>query len=281
MTTRTLRVAVWSALVVIAAPVFGWSVSQQRPRTYASEEGVLPAGKVTGSRSLTCVANAGVLVTAGDTKILIDALFDRPNPVYRAPSQDTIDKMVNGTAPFDGVTLALVTHNHSDHFDARVALRFLESRTDATLVAPADAVAAMQGLSADWARVETRVIAIDGPAGASAVHQVKGVTVTTFRTCHGSSETPPNVMYLVDVNGWRLFHEGDSPADVEEYRRFGLAKARIDLALVHFWFPFDFNLAAFLKDVLRPAHIALTHLPIEREGEWPARIALSTRGSET
>jgi len=24
---------------------------------------------------------------------------------------------------------------------------------------------------------------------------------------------------------------------------------------------------------MRPAHIALTHLPIEREGEWPARVA--------
>jgi L-ascorbate metabolism protein UlaG (beta-lactamase superfamily) len=58
---------------------------------------------------------------AGDRKILIDALFDRPNPAYRAPSPDTIDRMVNGIAPFDGVTAALVTHNHPDHFDARGA----------------------------------------------------------------------------------------------------------------------------------------------------------------
>jgi glyoxylase-like metal-dependent hydrolase (beta-lactamase superfamily II) len=93
---------------------------------------------------LTYVANSGVLVAAGDRKILIDALFDRPNPAYRAPSAETIDRMVDGIAPFDGVTAALVTHNHPDHFDPRVALRFLESRRDAVLVAPGDAVAAMR-----------------------------------------------------------------------------------------------------------------------------------------
>jgi L-ascorbate metabolism protein UlaG (beta-lactamase superfamily) len=221
--------------------------------------------------SLTYVANAGVLVEAGNAKVLIDALFDRPNPAYRAPSADTVEQMVNGTAPFDGVGLALVTHNHPDHFDARVALRFLENRRDAVLVAPADAVEAMRSAAADWARVAPRVVPIDGPVGHQATRQLQGVGVTTFRTRHGSSETPPNVMYLVEANGWRLFHEGDSPGDVEEYRRFGLGSAPVDLALVHFWFPFVPSCARFLEDVLRPDHVALTHLPIDREGDIPTK----------
>jgi L-ascorbate metabolism protein UlaG (beta-lactamase superfamily) len=221
---------------------------------------------------LTYVANSGVLVAAGDRKILIDALFDRPNPAYRAPSPETIDRMVNGIAPFDGVTAALVTHNHPDHFDARVALRFLESRRDAVLVAPGDAVAAMRSAVADWPNVAPRVIAIDGPVGDRGMRDVRGVSVTTFRTRHGSSETPPNVMYRVDLNGWRLFHEGDSPGDVEEYKRFGLGAARVDLALVHQWFAFEPTLAAFLQQVLRPDHMALTHLPIDREAETPAKV---------
>ena len=221
--------------------------------------------------SLTYVANAGVLVETGSAKILIDALYDRPNPAYRAPSADTIEKMVNGTAPFDGVGLALVTHNHPDHFDARVALRFLESRTEAVLVAPTDAVEAMRSAAADWARVAPRVVPVDGPVGSRLTRQLQGVSVTAMRTRHGSSETPPNVMYLVEANGWRLFHEGDSPGDVEEYRRFGLGGAPVDLALVHFWFPFEPNCARFLEDVLRADHVALTHLPIDREGDIPTK----------
>jgi len=222
--------------------------------------------------SLHYVANAGVLVEAGRTKILIDALFDRPNPAYRAPSADTIERMVAGTAPFDGVDLALVTHSHPDHFDARVALRFLESRREAVLVAPADAVEAMRNAATDWARVAARVVPIDGPAGFRVARQMQGVSLTAMRTRHGSSETPPNVMYLVEAGGWRFFHEGDSPGDVEEYRRFGLGGAPVDLALVHFWFPFEPNCARFLEEILRPDYVALTHLPIEREGDFPARV---------
>jgi hypothetical protein len=67
--------------------------------------------------------------------------------------------------------------------------------------------------------------------------------------------------------------EGDSPGDVEEYRRFGLGSAPIDLALVHFWFPFEPNCARFLEDLLRPDHVVLTHLPVEREGDIPTKAA--------
>ena len=179
--------------------------------------------------------------------------------------------MVAGAAPFDGVALALVTHNHPDHFDARVALRFLESRREAVLVAPADAVEAMRAAATDWARVAPRVVPIDGPTGSRVARQMQGVSLTAMRTRHGNSETPPNVMYLVDANGWRIFHEGDSPGDVEKYRRFGLGGASIDLALVHFWFPFEPTCARFLEDILRPDRVALTHLPIDREGDLPAK----------
>ena len=34
---------------------------------------------------LTYIANSGALVAFGDLKVLIDALFDKPNPEYRAP----------------------------------------------------------------------------------------------------------------------------------------------------------------------------------------------------
>ena len=34
---------------------------------------------------LTYVANAGVLVASGESKVLVDTLFDKPNPEYRPP----------------------------------------------------------------------------------------------------------------------------------------------------------------------------------------------------
>ncbi|MDH4270426.1 MAG: MBL fold metallo-hydrolase [Candidatus Aminicenantes bacterium] len=226
-----------------------------------------------GPLALAYVANSGVLVGSGDAKVLIDALFDRPNPEYRAPAPEILDKIMKGAEPFDGVDLALVTHNHPDHFDANLAVRYLEARPEPVLLAPADAVEAMRKVAADWAKIEPRVVAIDLKVGEKESKDLKGVSVTAFRTLHsGDQEAPMNLMYLVELDGWRVFHEGDSTGNVDEYRAFGLGKDPVDLALVHFWFPLEPNCAQFLQKVLKPDHIALTHLPIRLEADAPGKI---------
>lgn len=222
---------------------------------------------------LEYVANAGVLVSSGDSKVLIDALFDKPNPEYRAPAADVLDKILNGAAPFDGLDAVLITHDHPDHLDPALAVRFLERVFGPTLLAPSDAVAAMRRAAADWAKIEARVIPLDLKPGERVTRTVGRIPVTAFRTLHsGDRDSPMNIMYLFDLGGWRVFHEGDSPGKVDEFRAFGLGNEPVDLALVHFWFPLEPNCARFLREVLKPGHIALTHLPIRLESDAPGKI---------
>ncbi len=221
---------------------------------------------------LAFIANSGVLVSSGDQKVLIDALFDKPNPEYRAPSPEVLDKIMKGAPPFDGVGLVLVTHNHPDHFDASLAARYMETVPGPILLAPADAVAELRKAAADWARIEPRVVPLDLKVGERAERSLKRVPVTAFRTPHGKQEAPMNIMFLFELGGWRVFHEGDSPGNVDEYRGFGLGSAAVDLALVHFWFPLEPRCARFLQEVLKPDHIALTHLPIRLEADAPGKI---------
>ncbi len=227
-----------------------------------------PANPIT----LTPIANSGVLVAAGGSKVLVDGLFDAPNPAYRAPSADVIDKMMKGAAPFDGVALVLVTHNHSDHLDPALAVRYLQTRPEVSLLAPADAVAEMRKRSADWTKIEPRVFALDLKIGEKAEREIKGIPVVAFRTLHGGSDAPMNLMYLFEIGGRRIFHEGDSSALPEEWKGFGLGDAPIDLAVVHFWFPFERIRARMLLEDLKPAHIALVHLPVEEEGKYPEMV---------
>ncbi len=223
--------------------------------------------------TVTYVANMGIMAESGEVKVLADALFDRPNPEYRAPAEDVLEKMVNGVAPFDHVDVALVTHNHPDHFDAGVAVRFMLARRAATLVAPSDAVAEMRKVAADWAALAPRVVSIDIKVGERVMRDVKGVSITAMRTQHsGNNDSPTNLMYLLAFTGWRLFHEGDSTGDTEQYVRFGLGSARIDLALVHFWFPLDPAGARLLQKTLKLDHVALGHLPVRLEGDAPVKM---------
>ena len=223
--------------------------------------------------TLTYIANMGVLVGSGDTKVLIDALFDKPNPEYRAPAPEALDKIIKGEAPFDGVKLALVTHNHPDHFAAGVAVRFLESRSERVLVAPADAVAEMRKAASDWTKLEPQVISLDLEKGKIERLKAAGIPITAVRTLHsGDRDAPMNLMYLFEIGGRRIFHEGDSTGKPEVFKGIGLESAPIDLAVVHYWFPLDPNMAKHLQEAFQPDHLALGHLPIRLESDAPGKI---------
>lgn len=224
---------------------------------------------------LTYLANMGVMVRSGGTKVLIDALFDKPNPDYRAPAPDALDRILKGEAPFDGVDLVLVTHNHPDHLDPALAVRYLESRPEPVLVAPADAVEAMRRAASDWTKIGPRVVPIDLKVGEKERRTLKGVTVTACRTLHsGDLDAPMNLMYIIELNGRRVWHEGDTNGKPEVFRAFGLDKTSVDLAVVHFWLPLEPNAARFLQEDLKAAHIALAHLPVRLEGDAPGKIDL-------
>lgn len=227
--------------------------------------------------TLQFIANAGVLVSSGDLKVLIDALFDEPDPEYRAPDPGTLDAIMNARPPFDGLDAVLVTHNHPDHLDPALAVRFLERVPRPVLLAPADAVAAMRRAAIDWARIEARVIPIDLKVGEKAERRLGRIPVTAFRTRHDDQESPMNLMLLFELDGWRIFHEGDSPGRIDDLRAMGLGDEPVDLALVHFWFPLEPNCARFLQDVLKPDHIALTHLPVRLEKDAPGKIEMVRR----
>jgi L-ascorbate metabolism protein UlaG (beta-lactamase superfamily) len=234
----------------------------------------VPAKPGTGREPLTLtrIANSGVMLASGESKVLIDALFDMPPSDYRAPAPEVLEKIMKGAPPFDGVDLVLVTHNHPDHFAAPLAVRALESSPQAMLVAPEDAVAEMRK-EQDWPRVAARVVPLDLKIGEKAEREITGISLAACRTLHsGQREEPMNLMFRLRLNGWRVFHEGDADATLDEYRKFGLEEAKIDLALVHFWFPLHPEMAKLLQEVIQPAHIGLTHLPVRLESDAPGKI---------
>jgi len=223
--------------------------------------------------TLKYIANCGVMISSGSAKVLIDALFDKPaDGYYRAPDPADLEKILNGEAPFDGIDLALVTHNHPDHFDAGLAVRFLEGNPRARLLAPTDAVVEIKKNASDWKKIEKRVLAPEIAAGNKMEQKIGPIQVTAMCTLHSGGEQPLNYMYLLDIAGRRVFHEGDSVGKPEAFSGFGLSETHIDLALVHFWFPLNPDCAKFLQEILKVDHIGLTHLPIRLESDTPAKI---------
>ena len=235
---------------------------------------IWPAGNaVQNTIEVTYIANEGVLITTDSHKVLIDSLFDNPNPNYRAPSEDMLARMQSRTAPFDDVDLVLVTHNHPDHFSPLFAARFMENNPDVLLIAAKDAVTTMKDNVKDWENVQDRVFSFELETGEMAEKTVGEIAVKMFMTLHsGDLESPHNLMYLIKMDGRTIFHEGDSAGKMETFDAFDFAKEKIDLALVHYWFPLHPDGARIIQEVLKPDHVGLIHLPIRLETDAPGKI---------
>jgi hypothetical protein len=127
----------------------------------------------------------------------------------------------------------------------------------------------------DWPEIGPRVAPIDLKVGEKESRHLAGISVTACRTLHsGDLDAPMNLMYLIGLDGRRVWHEGDSNGKPEVFEGLGLDGATVDLAIVHFWFPLEPKCARFLQEELAPGHIALAHLPIRLEGDAPGKIEL-------
>jgi L-ascorbate metabolism protein UlaG (beta-lactamase superfamily) len=222
---------------------------------------------------VTYLANEGVLITTGLHKVLIDALFDNPNPNYAAPPKEMLEGMVDGRAPFDDVDLVLVTHNHPDHFSPTFAARFMENNPNPVLIAANDAVSALKDNVEEWEHVQNRVFSFDLKPGETAEKTIGEIAVKMYRTLHsGDLDSPHNLMYLIKMDGRTIFHEGDSAGKLVTFKDTDLDKETIDLALVHFWFPLHPEGERIILDILKPDHVGLIHLPKRLMTDAPSKI---------
>jgi len=206
------------------------------PASRAIAQGTAHRDSLQSPIDLLFVANEGVLLTTRSGKVAIDCMFDAPNPAYAAPPAAMLQAMNTGAAPFDDLDLILLTHDHPDHYTPGLVAEALSHNRRAVFVAPVDAVDALERAAPDWTSIRDRVVAVTIDVRAQFDSVINGMRVQAYRTLHsGAAETPQNLVYLLEMDGRTIFHEGDSDGSVQTYETLGLAEKSIDLALVHFW----------------------------------------------
>jgi len=170
--------------------------------------------------TLTHIGNEGFEIHAGHTVAYIDAFYTPIKGV--APASALRPEAVRRAH------LILVTHAHPDHFSA-AKVASVARRTGALVFGPHAAIRQLRGALPNLALVE-----MDPPHGGGhrKAAQVRvafpGVAVTAFRTFHSLNHNS----YLVEMNGFRLFHDGDN----EDTRRIPAeALGRLDALLIGPW----------------------------------------------
>lgn len=210
---------------------------------------------------VTYLANEGFLLTAGDKKVLIDTLFRNAMEPYVNHTSETRRRLEKGAGEFAGITVALATHQHADHFDAWAVADFLRDNPQAVF-------AAHTGVT-DLVRQHSEAATKQLRSSSTEIREaldLNGIRVDVLRLHHNGRKPDLNVGYVVHLGGKKILHVGDALNTLENFRRFDLPKEKIDLALLPYWYAMSDEGIRIVREQVKAANVIFIHVP-------PAEVA--------
>jgi L-ascorbate metabolism protein UlaG (beta-lactamase superfamily) len=132
------------------------------------------------------LANAGVLISRGETKIVFDPLFDQDYGTYELVPKDIEKALFAGAPPFDGLDAVFVSHHHGDHFSPERMLQLLIARQGLQLFAPSQVIDSMTVDSTD---VADRLHAVELDLDGTFAQVVGEIEVSAVRIYHSGWPT--------------------------------------------------------------------------------------------
>ncbi len=264
--TNRARIHGWLIVAALAAVAVAPGVTANQPA------GQRAAARVAAAATSTAqyLANASVLVTHGDTKVVFDPLFRNDFGQYALVPAQVERALFDGTAPFDGLDAVFVSHYHEDHFSAVDVLRLLEARPGLRLFAPAQAVAGMREISAErLAAVATRVHAITLNYQDAPVSLEQGsLVVEAVRIPHSGWPTRQqqveNIAFRVTLDATTtVVHLGDADVSDAHFARDDAYwhRRRANVAFPPYWFFTSDEGRQVLERRIAPARAIGVHVP--------------------
>ncbi|MDA3929484.1 MAG: MBL fold metallo-hydrolase [Prolixibacteraceae bacterium] len=185
---------------------------------------------------VTYIANSGFIVTIGTEKILFDGLFQNGMNKYLEPDQKTVSLIKNGLHPFDDIDLVFVSNFHADHFDPYIATQLMLHNKEVKMICPQQVINKMMIFTADYAQIKNRIIEATPVVNHYDRLMVNGCEIVACHVKHEKKENDhvENMGYLVNINGVKVFHSGDSnPETLDDIRGLQLADLDIDIAFLN------------------------------------------------
>ncbi len=260
--------------------VVSW-LFQRYPATAFTATIALAAAQGPRPLAITFVANAGIILSAEGTSVIIDGLFGDGLPDYGRLEPATRELAESGRGRFGEVSLILATHWHDDHFNPQAVGRHLASNPRAQFVSSSQVIARLESEFEAFAALRDRVHAVTPEPGASAVWIGDDVTVTVLRLRHNPSRRFPDehLAFIVELGGRRVLHVGDAdpvPDNFDGVERFPHA---IDFAIVPYWYGTDETARAILAGQVYAPQVLAIHVEPERAAQVRAAVHAARPGT--
>lgn len=185
---------------------------------------------------ITFVGDMGVVISDGTRSVIIDAIpldfsvvIGQITVTWIPAAPGLVTAITNGTPPYGNIPVALVTHDHLDHWAIASSGTFLARHSEATLLAPPQAASNFPG--------NTRVTALNPALFESREVTVGGIRIRALRMLHFNNfgldfSGVENLAFLVDIGGKRILHLGDADYTSQNFAPFDLTDAAVDVVIV-------------------------------------------------
>ncbi|BES63720.1 hypothetical protein SANA_01590 [Gottschalkiaceae bacterium SANA] len=210
---------------------------------------------------VTYVSNAGVLLEVEGKKILIDSLCDSVMPIYKNTPEEIKAQILCGLPPFDDIDVMLVTHHHSDHFEPKAVVEFLQGNPRAILVSTPETVKRIKNEESDFE--DRRLIAPALQVGETERLDLNGIQIQVIAMIHEGKDFKDveNFAYLIEVNGKSILHPGDAKPMKGNFNYSELVEKKINLLLAPFPYVGIPSGHATIENQIKPEKIVAIHLP--------------------
>lgn len=210
--------------------------------------------------TITYIANNGVFISSPQGNVLYDALYDQGHGIYMIPDESLRKQMIDGESPFQRVDLCLVSHQHIDHFYPPYVAEFLGMHQETRLAASAQVCDSLRGAQ----DIAGQISSIQLELGGVVDTVLQNIPIKIYRTRHvGETDgATMNYAFLLTLNGLKILLPGDGPFDnnLDLYSRFNLEQENIDILFIEF-FEYSESTQAFVRNVIKPKHIIVMHIP--------------------
>lgn len=196
---------------------------------------------------LTYTASAGLLLSDGKNKLLIDGMCKTKVPYYRSTPDELAKVIITGKGIYNNIDVIMYTHHHDDHFSLDLTNAFIERHK------------------------ETQCInsATDSKLATVSIGEVK---VTPIKTIHMGKEytNTEHYSYHIQLEGCNVFFTGDADLVHSNFTHPLIMNQDVDLLIAPFPFVAKGNGRKLVTDIIGAKNIAVMHLPDEKNDpfEW-------------
>ena len=239
-------------LCVLAAGGVSLSAPADRPE---------PCSTARSGAEITYLGNEGFLVEVEGVKVLLDALFGEGLEGYPAVPEPIRTRLEGAGEPFDGITLATASHEHGDHFDPEAAARFLSASPASVFLSTRQSAERLAGPAAREGVDPDRIIGLEPPEGEWWERTIGELRVSAFDLHHGRGRPTRNLAVLIEVDGARILHVGDTEATAEDFAVYDLPEQDITVAFVPYWHLLSDAGRRRVREGIAPEQVVAMHLP--------------------